>query len=363
MSKSRDAFRTISEVAEWLDTPAHVLRFWESKFTQVKPVKRAGGRRYYRPADMELLGGIKTLLHSEGMTIKGVQKVLREQGVRHVASLSADVVDTENDASRHDAIDEAPFADVPEPDDIVVPFAQRGSARDRAKTPPDDAPQSVPQESLEPLAVDDTAANAPSDSAADAPSGPAEEGLPGPSDDTASVPVEAKDDSEPLEDSSGDSDSFADSPVPDFLQDPMMPGEDATVPVAADQLDTAPKATPMEADEPLTDPVAVDIPDSAPQDPDHPDQTPVAPEVSEPDEQEDEQQHEAPVAAKDAPPLPDDPDLGAILTAPGCLSHLSRITRLTVAQRQAIAPLAAQLRTHRHAARQDPQTHGVPGNS
>ena len=60
--KSPDAFRTISEVAEWLDTPAHVLRFWESKFTQVKPVKRAGGRRYYRPADMELIGGIKRLL-------------------------------------------------------------------------------------------------------------------------------------------------------------------------------------------------------------------------------------------------------------------------------------------------------------
>ncbi|MEY8882609.1 MerR family transcriptional regulator [Donghicola sp. XS_ASV15] len=86
--KSPDAFRTISEVADWLETPAHVLRFWESKFTQVKPVKRAGGRRYYRPADMELLGGIKKLLHDEGMTIKGVQKILREQGVKHVAGLS-----------------------------------------------------------------------------------------------------------------------------------------------------------------------------------------------------------------------------------------------------------------------------------
>jgi DNA-binding transcriptional MerR regulator len=89
--KSRDAFRTISEVAEWLDTPAHVLRFWESKFPQVKPVKRAGGRRYYRPSDMALIGGIKRLLHDEGMTIKGVQKLLREQGVRHVASLSPPV--------------------------------------------------------------------------------------------------------------------------------------------------------------------------------------------------------------------------------------------------------------------------------
>lgn len=97
MAKAKDAFRTISEVAEWMDTPTHVLRFWESKFSQIKPVKGAGGRRYYRPADMELLGGIKHLLHEEGMTIKGTQKLLREKGLKHVAalgiSLSADPVD------------------------------------------------------------------------------------------------------------------------------------------------------------------------------------------------------------------------------------------------------------------------------
>ncbi|AWB48455.1 MerR family transcriptional regulator [Gemmobacter aquarius] len=87
MEKSADAFRTISEVAEQLDTPAHVLRFWESRFPQVRPVKRAGGRRYYRPADVALLAGIKRLLHDEGVTIRGVQKILREQGVRHVATL------------------------------------------------------------------------------------------------------------------------------------------------------------------------------------------------------------------------------------------------------------------------------------
>jgi DNA-binding transcriptional MerR regulator len=87
MAKSRDAFRTISEVSDWLDTPAHVLRFWESRFTQIKPVKRAGGRRYYRPSDMLLLGGIRRLLHDDGITIKGVQKILREKGVKYVASL------------------------------------------------------------------------------------------------------------------------------------------------------------------------------------------------------------------------------------------------------------------------------------
>ncbi|MCU9836922.1 MerR family transcriptional regulator [Ruegeria sp. WL0004] len=94
MGKSPDAFRTISEVAEWLGVQAHVLRFWESKFSQVKPVKRAGGRRYYRPADMQLLGGIKKLLHDDGMTIKGVQKALREQGVSHIASFSQSLDDS-----------------------------------------------------------------------------------------------------------------------------------------------------------------------------------------------------------------------------------------------------------------------------
>ena len=89
MGKSPDAFRTISEVSAQLDTPAHVLRFWESKFPQIKPVKRAGGRRYYRPDDIALLGGIKVLLHEKGMTIKGVLNLLKERGVRHVATLSA----------------------------------------------------------------------------------------------------------------------------------------------------------------------------------------------------------------------------------------------------------------------------------
>lgn len=89
MEKSAEAFRTISEVSDLLDTPAHVLRFWESRFSQVKPVKRAGGRRYYRPSDLALLGGIKKLLHEDGMTIRGVQKILRDKGVRHVASLGS----------------------------------------------------------------------------------------------------------------------------------------------------------------------------------------------------------------------------------------------------------------------------------
>ena len=86
-AKSPEAFRTISEVASELDVPQHVLRFWESRFTQVRPTKRAGGRRYYRPEDVDLLRGIRALLYSEGYTIKGVQKLLRERGLRYVADI------------------------------------------------------------------------------------------------------------------------------------------------------------------------------------------------------------------------------------------------------------------------------------
>ncbi|MTI46182.1 DNA-binding transcriptional MerR regulator [Roseibium hamelinense] len=82
--KSPDAFRTISEVADDLDLPQHVLRFWETRFSQIKPLKRGGGRRYYRPDDVELLRGIRHLLYGEGYTIKGVQRILKEQGPRFV---------------------------------------------------------------------------------------------------------------------------------------------------------------------------------------------------------------------------------------------------------------------------------------
>jgi DNA-binding transcriptional MerR regulator len=81
-SKSEGAFRTISEVADELNVPQHVLRFWETKFTQIRPLKRGGGRRYYRPEDVTLLKRIRTLLYTDGLTIKGVQKLLRETGTR-----------------------------------------------------------------------------------------------------------------------------------------------------------------------------------------------------------------------------------------------------------------------------------------
>ena len=86
-AKSAEAFRTISEVAGELDVPQHVLRFWESRFAQIKPVKRAGGRRFYRPDDVDLLRGIRALLYVDGLTIRGVQKILKERGLRHVAMI------------------------------------------------------------------------------------------------------------------------------------------------------------------------------------------------------------------------------------------------------------------------------------
>jgi DNA-binding transcriptional MerR regulator len=87
LEKAADAFRTISEVADDLDLPQHVLRFWESRFPQIRPMKRAGGRRYYRPDDVDLLRGIRHLLYGEGYTIRGVQRILREQGLKFVQSV------------------------------------------------------------------------------------------------------------------------------------------------------------------------------------------------------------------------------------------------------------------------------------
>ena len=88
MEKAPDAFRTISEVAADLDIPQHVLRFWETRFAQIKPMKRSGGRRYYRPDDVDLLKGIRRLLYGEGYTIRGVQRILKEHGIKSVQNLA-----------------------------------------------------------------------------------------------------------------------------------------------------------------------------------------------------------------------------------------------------------------------------------
>ncbi len=142
MAKSREAFRTISEVADWLDVQTHVLRFWESKFSQVKPVKRAGGRRYYRRQDMELLGGLKKLLHEDGMAIKDAQKMLREEGVKHVSSLSRPV-DQDQDSLDVTA-EESPQETAVEPqDDVLQDLAEDTTISDDTipSVDDDEAPQ------------------------------------------------------------------------------------------------------------------------------------------------------------------------------------------------------------------------------
>ena len=152
MTKSADAFRTISEVADWLNTPAHVLRFWESKFAQVKPVKRAGGRRYYRPTDMKLLGGIKRLLHDDGMTIKGVQKLLREQGMAHVAGLSQPLGDAADDVEVADLVIDGQAQPVEEESDLqsaVAPDTPSDDAPPESAAAPDAPPQSAFEEQAE----------------------------------------------------------------------------------------------------------------------------------------------------------------------------------------------------------------------
>jgi DNA-binding transcriptional MerR regulator len=116
MDKSPDAFRTISEVAEDLDLPQHVLRFWETRFAPIKPLKRGGGRRYYRPDDIDLLKGIRHLLYGEGYTIRGVQRILKAEGVRFVQAIGrgeqsvapqqADPPETLDDDLGEEALDE-----------------------------------------------------------------------------------------------------------------------------------------------------------------------------------------------------------------------------------------------------------------
>ena len=133
MSKSSQAFRTIREVADWLDVAAHVLRFWESKFPQIKPVKRAGGRRYYRPADMELVGGIKVLLHDRGMTIRGVQKMIREEGVAAIMALSPPV-----DLEDEDIVD-----------GVDAPEAESDNWPETAAEVADDLPEDIQEDDTE----------------------------------------------------------------------------------------------------------------------------------------------------------------------------------------------------------------------
>ncbi|MET0879054.1 MAG: MerR family transcriptional regulator [Tardiphaga sp.] len=121
MDKAPDAFRTISEVADDLDIPQHVLRFWETRFTQIKPMKRSGGRRYYRPDDVDLLRGIRRLLYGEGYTIRGVQRILKENGIKAVQGLvdgAAAPSFAADSAPKRRVVEEEELDDAPEPDAV-----------------------------------------------------------------------------------------------------------------------------------------------------------------------------------------------------------------------------------------------------
>jgi DNA-binding transcriptional MerR regulator len=114
--KGPDAFRTISEVAQELQLPQHVLRFWETRFAQIRPMKRGGGRRYYRPDDIDLLRGIRHLLYGEGYTIRGVQRILREQGPRSVISAGQDGMPGHSTHHPHNGEGQPGDVDVETPD-------------------------------------------------------------------------------------------------------------------------------------------------------------------------------------------------------------------------------------------------------
>jgi DNA-binding transcriptional MerR regulator len=139
VDKAPDAFRTISEVADDLDVPQHVLRFWESRFAQIRPMKRGGGRRYYRPDDIDLLRGIRHLLYGQGYTIRGVQRILREQGPRFVQAVWQEG---------------APQPPVGQGGDEGEPASERGlfglwpamGAREEAEAAPDEAAEEEPDE-------------------------------------------------------------------------------------------------------------------------------------------------------------------------------------------------------------------------
>jgi len=135
MDKAPGAFRTISEVADEIDVPQHVLRFWESRFTQIRPMKRGGGRRFYRPEDVDLLRGVRHLLYGEGYTIRGVQRILREQGAAFVQSIwrtGAELppVDVEDD---EDDVAEAAAPARSEPDLSVFAVAAQRSVESAAQ--------------------------------------------------------------------------------------------------------------------------------------------------------------------------------------------------------------------------------------
>jgi len=270
MEKSRDAFRTISEVAEWLDTPAHVLRFWESRFTQVKPVKRAGGRRYYRPNDMLLLGGIKQLLHEDGLTIRGAQKYLREHGIKEVSALSQPLDDGDViDATVADTVADAPMAEdvQPAPEtavDNVISMPTREA--EKASPPPAHEPKAEPEAPQLDLGLGDEVTPAATAEPEDAPEPvmePAAEAEPEtPAKEVAEVAPEPEAVAEPEPEPEPKPES-AEAEAPAAEIEPESEPASEPEPAAAEE-----EAAPIAASGETPQPLGTDLPDSDPADDD-----------------------------------------------------------------------------------------------
>ncbi|WP_299280625.1 MerR family transcriptional regulator [uncultured Tateyamaria sp.] len=328
MSKSADAFRTISEVADWLGVQTHVLRFWESKFTQVKPVKRAGGRRYYRPADMLLLGGIRKLLHDDGLTIKGVQKILREEGMAYVSDMSKPL-DEETEAQLDSDLVTHVEEDIPP---APVPSAPPPISRE-----PTEANAAFLSETvLSPTPVEPPDAAAP------------------PPPTMPDVLAEPTPPAEPMQ---------AAEVTPQAQPEPVEPPEDTTPEAAPFEADVAPMPTdPPPSDiapeapaaplDPIPEPIAASAPEPAPET-----EPEVEPQIATeaPAEPAPAETHTLPsfltepLAPAPTSPVarvvdvPDDADPASYEVAPSALTRVGQIDRLSPDQISAIRPLVAQL--------------------
>ncbi|WP_282128209.1 MerR family transcriptional regulator [Roseobacter litoralis] len=402
MPKSPDAFRTISEVADWLGVQAHVLRFWESKFSQVKPIKRAGGRRYYRPADMLLLGGIKQLLHEDGLTIKGAQKLLRENGVPYVADMSQPLDDLTiaviegSTAGSDDEVSDLQEAVVPDAMPEESPAAPAAQVLDEppapvtpeapampepevlastptepeviASTPepdlstqtPDTAPlvagepdpEPVPQAAVEPEDAPDVLA--PSETAQTAP--PAEQ-------DDVPAPREPEPAPQEIEPAPQEPEPAPQEPEPAPQEpEPSAITPMADEPVAAETVPSDPASAEPEQPQTSQDaaqampsfrarPRSADAEAIVPTDPTPapaaPQETPTPPQA-EPTVQDSAAPVSPPETSNEAPKprvvdLPPVPAISQIAVDPSALSALTQVKSLTPAQAQEIKPLLARL--------------------
>lgn len=323
MSKSPDAFRTISEVADWLGVQAHVLRFWESKFSQIKPVKRAGGRRYYRPNDMRLLGGIKRLLHDDGLTIKGVQKILREQGVNHVADMShalGDSADADTNAS--------PSGEGGTMDGNVVSFRDTRAPEppiptETAATPPDPMDTQAELESPDPEDVS-TPVSAKLNGRNAAPAPPDSEQIQPPPEPT----------NLDLDDPAPDPEFRTKAPEHTDTVAKASPGPESKSEITSSPPPREPEIAPAEPDDDSSDGSAAATPAALPSFMRRP--------ASEFQPTQEQPTSESPrprvVEAADPPPESDQP------YSPGMLAHLAEIQHLNTAQASQLAPLAQQMR-------------------